>query len=58
MSVFTNVSKGPAKTKCFDESGCDSEGKIATSFLFAAWMSVLIFNMLKSRIYDTSIYIS
>ena len=48
----------PAKTKFYeyDASGCDSVRKIATLFLFAAWMSVLIFYMLKSCIYDTSIY--
>ena len=54
LSLFTNVSVGPATTKSYDASGCDSVRKIATLFLFVAWMSVLIFYMLKSRIYDTT----
>ena len=36
LSLFTNVSAVPAKTKSYDTSGCDSVRKIATLFLFAA----------------------
>ena len=62
MGVFivncTNISAGhPRKQTAMIQAAATLWGKIATLFLFATWMPVLIFYMLKSGIYDTtSIY--
>ena len=46
---------GPHKRTAMTQAAVTLWGKIATLFLFATWMFVLIFYMLKSHIYDTSI---